>query len=429
MSSSSWIPQGTHEVVIGPSLHKALKARKGGPPPQAKRVGPPERDFYSFHYNFKPPSLDNTKPGTIELTRGKDATTVIVEHPSSQPGENHIFTGKETPAKELDCVLIYDEETGSYKLEKLEAYIVLTHERKTASSLPASTASSPPKAETDSSETRRSMEVDAEGEVDDDVLPNFPPLPLKEEEEEEEGELEPVPVPAPPPVAVKPSKPPPAVQKPRPAAKPAPQRKPSKRAPPPHQAEPGAGDIDEEVLEFGHPSVKRGRWTPPTTAAAPAASAALPTISFPGSSTDWVPPPAPPSKAVTSAAVAPPPPPPVSDSEDDGWEEVPAGAIAAAPDDAPIEIEIDVFEAELEKEMLGALEGDDDGDADADADAEEGEDGWDGEPEDFLARALPHTSDAGTGTGATPSRVPLSMGQLGGYTDDEYSSSEESEDD
>jgi hypothetical protein len=46
--SNSWIPQGTHEVQIGPSLNKALKARKGGPPPQVKRTGPPEKDFYSF---------------------------------------------------------------------------------------------------------------------------------------------------------------------------------------------------------------------------------------------------------------------------------------------------------------------------------------------------------------------------------------------
>ncbi|KAJ7265891.1 RNA polymerase II transcription elongation factor-domain-containing protein [Mycena haematopus] len=131
---NSWIPQGTHEVQIGPSLNKALKARKGGPPPQVKRTGPPEKDFYSFRYNRKPPSLDTTKPGTIEVSRGKDTTTVVVEHPSSQPGESHVYTGTvrtETSAKELDCVLIYDEETGFYKLEKLESYIGLNYDRKT----------------------------------------------------------------------------------------------------------------------------------------------------------------------------------------------------------------------------------------------------------------------------------------------------------
>ncbi|KAJ6543862.1 RNA polymerase II transcription elongation factor-domain-containing protein [Mycena capillaripes] len=111
-SATPWIPQGTHPVQIGPSLNKALKARKGGPPPQVKRTGPPEKDFYSFRYNFKPPSVDTTKPGTIDITRNKDTTSVTVEHPSTQPGESHVYIGNETSAKELDCVLIYDEETG-----------------------------------------------------------------------------------------------------------------------------------------------------------------------------------------------------------------------------------------------------------------------------------------------------------------------------
>lgn len=64
------------------------------------------------------------------MTAGKESTGVMVEHPSTQvrnflscgrshrahssvqEGESLIFTGTEEPAKELDCVLIYDEETG-----------------------------------------------------------------------------------------------------------------------------------------------------------------------------------------------------------------------------------------------------------------------------------------------------------------------------
>lgn len=34
--------------------------------------------------NFKPPAIDSTKPGTIEVKKGKDKTQVVVEHLSSQ---------------------------------------------------------------------------------------------------------------------------------------------------------------------------------------------------------------------------------------------------------------------------------------------------------------------------------------------------------
>lgn len=73
-----------------------------------------------------------------------------------QPGEIHVFGGAEHPAKEWDCVLIYDEETGvianflrvlcshlnssgysqTFTLEKLDSSLVLTYERKTTTTRP-----------------------------------------------------------------------------------------------------------------------------------------------------------------------------------------------------------------------------------------------------------------------------------------------------
>ncbi|KAJ6516374.1 RNA polymerase II transcription elongation factor-domain-containing protein [Mycena sanguinolenta] len=383
---NSWIPQGTHEVQIGPSLNKALKARKGGPPPQVKRTGPPEKDFYSFRYNRKPPSLDTTKPGTIEVSRGKDTTTVVVEHPSSQPGENHVYTGTvrtETSGKELDCVLIYDEETGFYKLEKLESYIALNYDRKTI-------------VYTDS-ETRLSQEIDAVGEPDEDALPSHF---LAQEEEESEEDLEPVPVlpPPPPPPVVKPAKAP--APKPAPAptpasrpTKPIPQRKTTtKKALPPPVSAPEFEDIP-----FERPAVKRAKHTaPPPPVSAPAAPVAF---SLPGSSSSWVPPPAP------AAPVAPSPIAVADDSEEEEeWDEVTAAPIA--------DLE---FELNLQAEME-AVDADADADADADRDDEE--------EEDFLADVLPQAPDSAV----TPVR-PLSISQLAGYSDDEYSSSEESDED
>ncbi|KAJ6510286.1 RNA polymerase II transcription elongation factor-domain-containing protein [Mycena vitilis] len=408
-NDNDWIPQGTHPVQIGPSLNKALKARKGGPPPQVKRTGPPEKDFYSFRYNFRPPSINTTKPGTIDISRSKDATNVTVEHPGSQPGESHVFTGNETSAKEFDCVLVYDEETGSYKLEKLESYIVLSYERKTTASLPQSSASTPAKIETDSEETRLSQEVDAEGEIDDELPSHFMAM-REEEEEEEEDDLEPVLPPAP--LPVKPAKAAPApapTPKPRPEPvaaprppKPAPQRKQTKKAPPPPPPPANAYmDVDEEDLEFGRPAQKRAKRasTPPVA------------FSLPGSSSGWVPPPAPHTKA---PAPAPAPPSPIavaddSDDDEDDWDEVTAPPIAAPDADAPQEIDMNEFELTLEAEM--------------EAEMMDEEEGSDAEPEDFLASALPQAPDS-----ATPVR-PMTISQLAGYSDDEYSSSEDSDDD
>jgi hypothetical protein len=106
-ASSSWMPAaGRHNVSIGSSLSKALKARKGQPPTQRNKALP-ERDFYALrcarhifplaalHYpalldtyvlpsadNHKPASIDPTKPGTLEVNPGREVTSVRVERPT-----------------------------------------------------------------------------------------------------------------------------------------------------------------------------------------------------------------------------------------------------------------------------------------------------------------------------------------------------------
>ncbi|KAJ7896002.1 hypothetical protein B0H14DRAFT_3619163 [Mycena olivaceomarginata] len=402
--SNSWIPQGTHEVQIGPSLNKALKARKGGPPPQVKRTGPPEKDFLlvslsvSSRYNRKPPSLDTTKPGTIEVSRGKGPATVVVEHPSSQPGETHVYTGTETSAPEVDCVLTYDEETGSthlireqfYKLEKLESYIGLNYERKSVASVPQSAASTPAKIDTDTDGTRLSMDRDAEGEIDDELPSHFQPK-REEEEEEEEEDLEPVPPvkapPAPKPAAASTSA---SASTSRPT-KPAPQRKATtkKAQPPPAPPTPvpldADGDADEEHLEFGRPTTKRAKQhAPPPPPPAPAPVA----FSLPGPTSGWVPPPAPPTHGRPAAPASPIPLSAVDDSDEDeeDWDEVPAAPIAGAQEDWDEE-DLELLERTLEEEMADATaDGDGDGDADGYGSQEE--------EDDFLADVLPQAPDS-----------------------------------
>ena len=91
---------------------------------------------FIFADNFRPESVDSAKPGVVEVKQGKGATMVQVERASvqvcasfprtmfrrvnaqiitaslTQSDEVHTFRGKEEPAKDVECVLIYDEETG-----------------------------------------------------------------------------------------------------------------------------------------------------------------------------------------------------------------------------------------------------------------------------------------------------------------------------
>lgn len=105
-TDTSWYPTlGRHAVSVGPSLGRALKARKGvAPPAKAKRANLPDREFYSFRCewnsnlpdllngihsygrvdNFQPDSIDSSRPGTIDMKRGSGSTSITVERPSTQ---------------------------------------------------------------------------------------------------------------------------------------------------------------------------------------------------------------------------------------------------------------------------------------------------------------------------------------------------------
>ncbi|KAL4241367.1 EAF family protein [Abortiporus biennis] len=127
MASNSSMPtEGRLPVDIGSSLSRALKARRG-PVPKA-RV---EREFYTFRYNMIPQSVDTTKPGTVEVQKGKDSTSVTVERASVQPGDGgYSFNGPEIPHNQWDCVLIFDQETGRLLLEKVDTYVNLRYDRR-----------------------------------------------------------------------------------------------------------------------------------------------------------------------------------------------------------------------------------------------------------------------------------------------------------
>ncbi|KAF7792121.1 hypothetical protein EIP86_003151 [Pleurotus ostreatoroseus] len=107
-SSDSWIhASGKYDIQLGSSLNRHLRALKKQAPPKSKL---PDRDFYSFRFNFVPEGVDTTKPGTAEVrSRDNNSAAVTVERASTQPdADAYTWTGHAVNAKDTDCVLIWD---------------------------------------------------------------------------------------------------------------------------------------------------------------------------------------------------------------------------------------------------------------------------------------------------------------------------------
>ncbi|KAF9558210.1 hypothetical protein CPC08DRAFT_819424 [Agrocybe pediades] len=267
-NSSSWMPpKGRYPVNIGTSLGRAIKQRKskGSPAATAKKSNLPEREFYSFKFGFKASSIDTTRPATIEIKKGSTETNqVTAEYPSTQPGEVHIFTGQEQKAKEVDCVLIFDEETGVFTLEKIDSSLHLKFDRKQA----VSHEGSPVAAATPAS-TSSSKDVKREVDVFEDILPSK--RAVKQEEEEDEDEELPLrqvvthkAQPArPPPKAIPPS------------TKPAPKARPEPKAPPPAASPPPPARSKAPPAQ-SQPQPKSQPRPPPPSAPPPQAKVPLP---------------------------------------------------------------------------------------------------------------------------------------------------------
>ncbi|KAI0637723.1 RNA polymerase II transcription elongation factor-domain-containing protein [Trametes polyzona] len=164
-ASNAWMPTGRHEVNIGSSLLRALKARKGGLVKSSKAK--PDREFYSFRYNFKPESVDPTKPGSIEIKKPKEGgpTNVNVVRPSTQNEHGVNYVGQERPVREYDCVLIYDEELGTFTLEKIESSVTLQHDPRTVHAPRHANSPAPPAPQRPPSVAKREEEEESEGEI------------------------------------------------------------------------------------------------------------------------------------------------------------------------------------------------------------------------------------------------------------------------
>ncbi|KAG1739850.1 RNA polymerase II transcription elongation factor-domain-containing protein [Suillus paluster] len=389
-ADTQWMPTtGRHQVTMGTSLRRALRARKGVAQP--KRSNIPDKDFYSFRYNFKPESIEPSRSGTVEVKRGKDSTSVILERPSTQAGENHLFKGSEQPVKEYDCVLIYDEELGTFTLEKVECFMGFTYDKKVSSSSSSfarksPSAISPPSGQLkDTNDLEKELErdllglSDADGEAVDDFDEILAKVTAEKQEEEEEEEGEEIEIPP-----RKAPSPPPKPKASRPAAlplkkhesEPKPRPKPKEVPKAKRELNLYGEDSDlEEVLDFGVPARASKRPKPSVTTG----------LALPGTSSSFLPP-APPTKPAAE-----------SDSEED-WDEV--------THNEPVEeeIDLDAFGAEMEAEL------------------EESD-------EDILATAMSPDLEPVTNV----SGRPMSLNQFAGgqlsADEDETSSSEDSDED
>ncbi|KAI0676780.1 RNA polymerase II transcription elongation factor-domain-containing protein [Trametes maxima] len=372
-ATNAWMTSGRHNVNVGASLTRMLKARKGGAV-KTSSSAKPVREFYSVRYNFKPESVDPTKPGSIEVKKPKEEggpTSVSVTRPSTQNEYGVNYIGQERASREYDCVLIIDEELGTITLEKLESNIVLHHDPRTHHVPRHANSPAPPAPQRLSASTSASSSHAPQ---------DRPPALKREEEEESEGEIPeppkskppsrptaptsqpktkpPAPAPQPAPQAAPRSLPPSLPPKPAPTVVP-PKPKPRPVTTPASTNANGKGPKKrelpadaEETLEVRRPAQapppKKAKVVPekkkePVALALPGSGSSS-GIVLPSASNSSVPqvPAAlslPDSSTIVSLPSAPaapalPPPEAVIDSDEEDWDEVPptiTSATAAAP--------------------------------------------------------------------------------------------------
>ncbi|TEB29522.1 hypothetical protein FA13DRAFT_1815271 [Coprinellus micaceus] len=487
--NTAWMPtKGKHRVEIGSSLARCLKSRKksnGEATTTGKRSHLPDKDFYSFRYNHKPSSLDSKKQGMIQFEQG-GAAPVILEHPSVQSGESTMYRGREAELRAYDCVLIIDEDTGTFTLEKLDACIQLTSDRGLSSIMPRTDSPTP-----SNSTPRGSSNDPTRDPIDQDILDLEGSSPAKEEEEEE-GDDDDFPAPARPPsqpkqqpvaampvpsASSRPSKP---IPKARPKASPPqapvsrseipPPRKSPPKQQPKYDQDDNIGELDVALIKVAPaPSKPKFPAKPVQLPAKPALAPAKPqahtkptglalpiksSVPRPGSKKQSAAPtPAPPSQPVAPAPLAlpgsstaqairlpsslpkpaPAPAAPVheiledSDEEDneDNWEEVTTAAEPGPPPETSLSKQVDqemedIFggededdfgqQLELEMELADGL---------GDTLEEEDDEDYDMEPVPLPDGDGPISLNALAGGGAF---------NPGGLSDDDYSSSDDSDD-
>ncbi|XP_055529111.1 ell-associated factor Eaf isoform X2 [Wyeomyia smithii] len=82
----------------------------------------PRTVYHTLKYDFKPASVDVSKPATLEVGSNKQVT-VTVPHLDGSGVPNTVFKGNQRDYSRKECVLIIDRVTGEITLEKLNSNV------------------------------------------------------------------------------------------------------------------------------------------------------------------------------------------------------------------------------------------------------------------------------------------------------------------
>ncbi|WWC62457.1 uncharacterized protein I303_105053 [Kwoniella dejecticola CBS 10117] len=126
------IAEGTYPVQFASSI----TAQWGG-----KKRRRDEEDLIGFRYNFKPASITPHTPGNYNPSSGIGGNGQLLF--DTNTGIQQVFDVREESSKARECVLVFDEETKSFKLHALPSTLYLTLNRSSKSKAPsiASTSS------------------------------------------------------------------------------------------------------------------------------------------------------------------------------------------------------------------------------------------------------------------------------------------------
>lgn len=115
------IPDGWHNVKLGESFFA--------------HSSDPDTTHHTVRYDFKPASIAEGSESYISLN-DNNAVTVVVPKKNEQSQSDEVtdvsvFEGaKKQNLKEKECLLLYDHETGEFRLEPLNSQIQVKKARK-----------------------------------------------------------------------------------------------------------------------------------------------------------------------------------------------------------------------------------------------------------------------------------------------------------
>ncbi|KAJ1984090.1 hypothetical protein H4R34_000895 [Dimargaris verticillata] len=185
--------------------------------PATWTTGGPDSTYHTFRYNFKPDSHTSTDTGDLVVN---DQGQFNIDFVSNENGEHNYYEASEHPAKDVECVLIFDEATQvraslvsvkgaqklvllatafSFTLEQLDSTLMLKRVRKFTAAVATKPLANAGWAKEDTPSPNSLTELDPDGGPSPVSLPDLTkpvpsPLPMSAESSVEKPS--PVPKPA-----------------------------------------------------------------------------------------------------------------------------------------------------------------------------------------------------------------------------------------